>query len=220
MYDVEEDQNNTEVEEALEFLFDAFETGKTVNMSLLEQKFPDAILSLQNYKLIESDINDEIQLSKEGFIQSSEVIRHHRLAERLLYDLFQIEDPLLENKACIFEHLIKKEVEQRVCALLGHPKVCPHNKKIPPGKCCKKKLDVKKVIAPLIEMKEGEEGIIAYLNTLKENILEKLLAIGILPGETVEIIKTSPSFAVKIGMSQFAFDAEIASEIFVRLANE
>ena len=36
-------------------------------------------------------------------------------------------------------------------------------------------------------------------------------------GEPVEIIKTSPSFAVKVGMSQFAFDSEIASNIFVRL---
>lgn len=220
MYDIEEDHVDTTIEEALEFLFDKLEEDKVVARSILENKFPKVIQSLEKFKLIEPDGEKGIILTKEGYKQGIEVIRHHRLAERLLTDLFQIEVNLLENKACVLEHAIKMEVEQRVCALLGHPRVCPHNKIIPPGECCKKRLEVKKIIAPLIEMKVGESGTIAYLNTLEEHILEKLLAIGILPGEWVEIIKTTPSYAVKVGMSQFAFDSEIASNIFVRLNEE
>ncbi|MFW9971841.1 MAG: metal-dependent transcriptional regulator [Candidatus Odinarchaeota archaeon] len=220
MYDVDQEETNLEIEEALEFLFDRIEAGQCVTSKKLNSEYSDITQALKRYDLIVIDHNDEIKFTEKGNIQGIKVIRRHRLAERLFHDLLQIENDLLENTACEFEHTIKKEVEQRVCALLGHPRLCPHNKKIPPGVCCKKRLNVKKIITPLVEMKAGEKGNIAYLNTLNEAVLEKLLAIGVLPSEPVEILKTSPSWAVKIGMSQFAFDSEIASNIFVRLSDD
>lgn len=220
MYDVDQEFSLLEIEEALEYIFDRFEAGECLNSDELESEHPGVIKFLKNNDLISINNKNEIFFTERGQIQGAKVIRRHRLAERLFKDLLQMDNDLMENMACKFEHAIKKDVEHRVCALLGHPRLCPHNKIIPPGECCIKRSKVKKVISPLVEMKKGEKGSIAYLNTTNEKVLEKLLAIGILPNESIEILKTSPSWAVKIGMSQFAFDSEIASNIFVCLSDD
>ncbi|MFW9879715.1 MAG: metal-dependent transcriptional regulator, partial [Candidatus Thorarchaeota archaeon] len=158
IYDVDQEEANLEIEEALEFLYDRIEAGKCITITDMNSEYPDIVQSLEQYDLISINNDEEISFTEKGNIQGIKVIRRHRLAERLFHDLLQIENDLLENTACEFEHTIKKEVEQRVCALLGHPRLCPHNKKIPPGDCCKKRLNVKKIIAPLVEMKVGEKG--------------------------------------------------------------
>ncbi len=65
------------------------------------------------------------------------VIRRHRLAERLFSDTFAMrDDQELESNACTFEHILSPEVTERICAFLGHPTTCPHGSPIPPGACC------------------------------------------------------------------------------------
>jgi putative ABC transport system ATP-binding protein len=78
----------------------------------------------------------EVHLTESGSRRARDVVRRHRLAERLFTDTFAIEDAEAQAQACRFEHIITPELDQRICSFLGHPKTCPHGNPIPPGSCC------------------------------------------------------------------------------------
>jgi putative ABC transport system ATP-binding protein len=79
----------------------------------------------------------EGQFTEAGEARARDVIRRHRLAERLFRDVLGIHDEAeIESSACKFEHILSPEVTDRMCSLLGHPKACPHGSPIPRGTCC------------------------------------------------------------------------------------
>jgi putative ABC transport system ATP-binding protein len=78
----------------------------------------------------------QVQLTEKGQNRARDVVRRHRLAERLFKDTFRIDDHEAHTQACKFEHIISPELDQRICTFLGHPTTCPHGNPIPPGDCC------------------------------------------------------------------------------------
>ncbi|MGB8325582.1 MAG: ATP-binding cassette domain-containing protein [Candidatus Acidiferrum sp.] len=78
----------------------------------------------------------QVQLTDKGQNRARDVVRRHRLAERLFKDTFRIDDHEAHTQACKFEHIISPELDQRICTFLGHPTTCPHGNPIPPGDCC------------------------------------------------------------------------------------
>ena len=160
-------------------------------------------------------------LQGEGLKEAESVVRRHRLAERLMADVLDIQDNLLEKNACQFEHLLLEEVEENVCTLLGHPRECPHGKPIPIGQCCKRTAhELKSVVLPLCELSPGDRGRVAYLRTGDSQRLQKLLTLGVLPGVEVEMLQRFPSFVFRIGHSQMAVDREMAEGIQIRLKGQ
>ena len=81
----------------------------------------------------------QIQLTDRGKSRARDVVRRHRLAERLFKDTFRIDDHEAHSQACKFEHIISPELDARICSFLGHPTTCPHGNPIPPGECCNHK---------------------------------------------------------------------------------
>jgi DtxR family Mn-dependent transcriptional regulator len=153
----------------------------------------------------------------EGKEEGRRTIRRHRLAERLMMDVLNIRGETAEDKACQFEHLLNEGVDTKVCTMLNHPATCPHGKQIPPGDCCdeaKKSGDLG--VVPLTELKSGEEGEIAYIQTEDSKKMQKLMAMGVLPGNRIVLTQTFPSYIFRVGFSEFAIDATMAREIFVR----
>ncbi len=56
---------------------------------------------------------------------------------------------------------------------------------------------------------------VAYINTNDNKKLQKLMAMGVLPGMPIALIQKFPSYVFQIGQSQFAVDKELAESIFV-----
>ncbi|MDK2934787.1 MAG: ferrous iron transport protein [Clostridiales bacterium] len=69
----------------------------------------------------------------------------------------------------------------------------------------------------LTELKQGQKGFVAELNTNDENILRKLMSMGILPGIPLKVIQTFPSYVFQVGYTQVAVDKTIASAILVNI---
>jgi len=90
---------------------------------------------MSDFRLVEHS-NGEVRLTESGARRARDVVRRHRLAERLFTDTFSIGDTEAHQQACRFEHIISPELDQRICTFLGHPKTCPHGNPIPPGSCC------------------------------------------------------------------------------------
>ncbi|MBI3949980.1 MAG: ATP-binding cassette domain-containing protein [Acidobacteria bacterium] len=79
---------------------------------------------------------NEIILTEEGDMRARTLIRRHRLAETLFSNTLSMTDQQAEVEACVFEHILSPEMTNSICAFLGHPRMCPHGKMIPPGPCC------------------------------------------------------------------------------------
>jgi DtxR family Mn-dependent transcriptional regulator len=158
-----------------------------------------------------------VYLRQEGKEEGRRTIRRHRLAERLMMDVFNIHGETGNDKACQFEHLLNEGVDIKVCTMLNHPATCPHGKPIPPGDCCdeaRQKGDLG--VVPLTELKSNEEGEIAYILTEDNKKMQKLMAMGVLPGNRIVLIQAFPSYIFRVGFSEFAIDTNMAREIFVR----
>ena len=154
---------------------------------------------------------------QEGKEEGRKTIRRHRLAERLMMDVLNIKGEAGEDKACLFEHMLNEGVDTKVCTLLNHPTTCPHGKHIPPGDCCeeaRKSGDLG--VVPLTEFKPGDEGEIAYIQTEDSKKMQKLMAMGVLPGNRIVLVQAFPSYIFRVGFSEFAIDTGMAREIFVR----
>ena len=210
-----------QAEEILERLWILTEERKEASISLDDlgrMKKPVEQLVKAGYISVS---DNHVMLTNEGQPEATNVVRRHRLAERLLADVLGTGDVLIHEKACKFEHLLDRGLDDNICTLLGHPKVCPHGKPIPPGKCCQQEqTQTQRLVSPLSQLAQGQKGKVAYLYAPKSSQLQKLMAMGILPGAPVSLIQSFPSYAFQAGQTQFAVDKEIADAIYVRLVEE
>lgn len=194
------------------------EGAETILLDELEVGLKEAIvgqLLLAGYITVSKG---EVGLTARGLPMAANVVRRHRLAERLLTDVLSTSETLLNERACRFEHLLDRGLDDSICSLLGHPKVCPHGKPIPPGRCClEDRRELQKVVSPLSQMASGESGKIAYIYATQAAKLQKLVSMGILPGAPVSLIQGFPSYVFQVRQTQFAVDKEIADAIYVRL---
>jgi DtxR family Mn-dependent transcriptional regulator len=159
----------------------------------------------------------KIELTDKGEKRAKKIVRRHRLAEMLLYEVFELEKERIHPEACKFEHVLSPEVTDSVCTFLGHPPMCPHDNPIPRGECCYKfKKEVKPLVIPLREMQPGEEGRIVFIAPREHTRLDRLSALGVIPGSILKLHQKQPSFVIKIGETELAIEEDIANDIYVK----
>ena len=81
--------------------------------------------------LVEMDARRHVTLTPRGVELAEQVLRRHRLTERLLVDLLGMQWHEVHEEAHRLEHQISGAVEQRVLAALDGPTTCPHGNPIP-----------------------------------------------------------------------------------------
>lgn len=72
-----------------------------------------------------------INLTADGLRLAEQVVRRHRLAERLLTDILGLSWADAHVEAGKWEHVISEPVERAINRLLDHPTTCPHGNPIP-----------------------------------------------------------------------------------------
>ena len=72
-----------------------------------------------------------LELTREGRTRAVEVLRKHRLAERLLLDVIGLEWDAVHAEACRWEHVMSDRVEDRLAELLHEPVVDPYGNPVP-----------------------------------------------------------------------------------------
>ena len=77
--------------------------------------------------------NRRIEFTDQGVELAREVVRKHRLAERLLLDLIDLDWVMVHDEACRWEHVMSDAVEMRLLDLLHHPSTDPYGNPIPDG---------------------------------------------------------------------------------------
>jgi putative ABC transport system ATP-binding protein len=133
-------EENQDFDEVLEHLWTRREsTDHMESTDFTEMQWRRLIATLSRIGLVEM-VDGEERFTAAGEERARNVIRRHRLAERLFMDVLSIRDEVeIESSACKFEHILSPDVTDRICTLLGHPVACPHGSPIPPGDCCAEK---------------------------------------------------------------------------------
>ncbi len=177
---------------------------------------PELLAELQQAKMISIGSDQRVKLLQDGREQAVQIIRRHRLAERLMCDVLsrRVED--IEEAACEFEHLIAEGITSSICTLLGHPRFCPHSKPIPEGECC---VQAREELHPIVVSGDllgvGATARVAYIATREHGLMQKLGALGITPGVTIKILQKWPSFVILCDETEIAVEANVARSVYV-----
>jgi DtxR family Mn-dependent transcriptional regulator len=173
----------------------------------------DCIRALSAVALVDVGTDGQFRFSPEGERRARQLVRSHRLAERLVQDVL---GQSAEPSACEFEHLLGTEVVDAICTLLGHPRECPHGYPIPPGECCERSAQtVTRQVKLLADMAIGASGRIAWVYARSDAQLHALDSLQLRPGAMVTLHQRRPSFVVECEGAHLALDDTLAREINV-----
>ena len=213
---VEEDR----IDELLELIWTLREEGVS-DIDHLVETTPDIEARSILRKMIKDDLfqveGNRMILKERGEEKAREIVRRHRLTERLLHEIFEMSEEEVEEEACKLEHILSSGVTESVCTFLGHPPTCIHGKPIPRGDCCSKfKKEIKPLVIPLEELGLGEEGRIVFIAPKSHQRLDRLSTLGIVPGSILRMHQKNPSYVVQMGETTLALDRDIVRNIYVK----
>ncbi|MCP4678523.1 MAG: metal-dependent transcriptional regulator [Deltaproteobacteria bacterium] len=173
------------------------------------------IAVLEEESLLRVD-GSELILTPTGRHRARRLVRCHRLAESLLYMVFDLDWTERERIACEVEHTLVPELADGICTLLGHPTECPDGKEIPPGVCCVAHWQsVSSRVIPLSELPPGSRARILFVKPAATDRLRRLTEVGLNPGVLLTLQQRTPSYSVRYEGTDLALDSGVAADIFV-----
>jgi len=155
------------------------------------------------------------RLTKRGHKIALNVLRRHRLTERLLTDVLHISWSRAHDAACKLEHCIDEEVTDSIDTALAHPTTCPHGNPIPrPG------MAVSDASTRLVELSAHDAGIvIRVVDEEEEGALPYLESIGLIPGAAFTVEGHVPfdgAVILTLRESEFTVSKRAASLVVVQ----
>jgi len=167
-----------------------------------------------------------LELTDAGRGKAVDVMRKHRLAERLLSDVIGLDWAYVHEEACRWEHVMSEQVERRLVELLGHPTESPYGNPIPG-------------LAQLgdVPAKNFEQGVVGLVRRLNEaggpitgtvrrlaepvqvdpELLQQLKGAGVMPGASGDYRYSEGYVLVQMDGNDEGLElpVEVASHIFL-----
>lgn len=207
------------LEEYLEAIHELCEEGTPVIQARLAERLghsapavSETVRRLREEGYIED--GRSLALTDSGREIASNVVRKHRLAERLLTDVIGLAWERAHVEACRWEHVISDEVAERLVVLLGNPTTCPHGNPIPGSGAQPRQLSALSGAARgqtvrLERVTEQVEIDIEALSYLSEH--------GFVPGVSAVVASRAPdgSLTLEIGEARMALGPALAQQLFV-----
>jgi len=176
----------------------------------------NTIESMEKQSLVLHQPYKGVKLTAKGRKIALDVVRRHRLSERLLVDILRLEWSKAHDAACKLEHAFAdKELSRPLEKALGNPKTCPHGNPIPSesGKLVEEQSET------LMSLDAGEKGTIVKVTDEREDILQYLAKLGLIPGALVEVDEKAPfngPIMVRVGNANYALGRNVATVIWVK----
>ena len=191
------------------------QSGPTVSQTVARME-RDGLLTVQGDR--------HLELTDEGTVLATRVMRKHRLAERLLTDVIGLDWELVHAEACRWEHVMSETVERRLVELLDHPTESPYGNPIP-GLDELGESEVGEEfmldVEPLASAAKAEESRVHVRRISEEmqkdeHLKGALRRVGALPGKTVTVVATAEGVLLGSGGETAEIVPEAAEHIFVK----
>lgn len=157
---------------------------------------------------------DGLALSQPGRRRATDVVRRHRLTERLLSDVIGLEWWKVHHEAERWVGVVSDDVEQRLLELLGDPGTCPHGNPIPGSS---NRPDQHREIA-LADAQPGPVRVVRITETLEgdDEALQLLQNCGFLPDRDAEVQRIDDGWVLVAGSVQdAALPPHVAAHTYV-----
>ncbi|WP_147103348.1 metal-dependent transcriptional regulator [Nesterenkonia populi] len=168
----------------------------------------------------------QLELTESGRELAVQVMRKHRLAERLLSDVIGLDWPYIHEEACRWEHVMSERVERRLVEILEDPVESPYGNPIPGLE----KLGVKRVAHPAslarttlrraAELHGGQNSHwriqrLAESIQVEPEVLEQLLDVRLRPGVDVTVKGMNEAYVLLsvLDEQEGEFDVELPLEV-------
>jgi DtxR family Mn-dependent transcriptional regulator len=126
------------VEEYLETIYELEEAGIVPMRARIVERLgvsapsvSETVKRLEREGYLTLDANKAMVLTETGRKYATDMVRRHRLAERLLVDVLHVPWHQVHEEACRLEHAISDNLERHLVVLLDDPATCPHGNPIP-----------------------------------------------------------------------------------------
>ena len=128
------------------------------------------------------------ELTTEGLHRALRVVRRHRLLELFLHRIMGFELQDLHVRALALQSAIDEEFEERMDAMLDHPRIDPHGRPIPGKNATWPKLGD----SALLDLPPGTSGQISRITTDSTEVIEYLHGLGVRPGAVMVLENVAP----------------------------
>ena len=222
----ESPEHHPAFEEYSETIFELAEDGIDVIQARIAERLDvsrpavsEMVKRMHRAGLVVVDDQSTIELTEEGRRLATTVVRRHRVAERFLTDILQLNWTQAHHEAGRWEHVISPLVEEALMNLLDDPTTCPHGNPIP-GSGYTKPLDA----MPLVEIGVDGDFVVERIPEeleFLEGQLAFLEAAGLLPGRRGTILSIAPDGTTTVSVDDRAvgISAFAASRILVSAAS-
>ena len=165
-----------------------------------------------------------IKLTPKGARLARDVMRKHRLAERLLIDVIGLEWEKVHDEACRWEHVISDDVERRLLRILHAPTRSPYGNPIPGLKelgLDHEHVPFREGVVPLSEVVPNRGEITVTMERMSENlqadaeVLSALAALGLRPGVEFVVRRVGIDLRFCVGDDAVTVDEAVAELLFV-----
>jgi DtxR family Mn-dependent transcriptional regulator len=163
----------------------AARTSELVKMlNIVPGTVTNTVERLEKRGLIKHEAYRGVKLTKEGRAIALQVLRRHRLSERLLSDVLRMKWDRIHEAACQLEHGVTEEVARNIEKLLEQPPTCPHGNPIPTlsGRIADEPT------TPLSTLSPGAEGTVTRITDESQTMLERIERLGLKPGVHVKVV--------------------------------
>jgi DtxR family Mn-dependent transcriptional regulator len=191
------------------------QSGPTVSQTVARME-RDGLLTVQGDR--------HLELTEEGQLLATRVMRKHRLAERLLTDVIGLDWELVHEEACRWEHVMSETVERRLLDLLGDPTESPYGNPIPGldelgGKPADE--DFMAGVQSLTAAAGSDRATVLVRRISEEmqkdeSLMSALRRVGATPDQTVAIKATPDGVLLGSGGETAEIIPEAADHIFVK----
>lgn len=209
------------VEDYLKVIYDLGRTGAPVTTSAIAGRLAVAagtvtgmIKKLATLNLVTHEHYRGVVLTEAGRRIALEVIRHHRLVERYLFEAMGVPWDQVHVEAEKWEHVLSEAMEERMDEILGSPTTDPHGSPIPT-----RDLEVEeRERSPLSEMVAGQRGMVAEVGDEDAAMLRYFADLGLFPETEVEVVSVDPfegPMTLLIGGKERSIGRPAAGHIYV-----
>jgi DtxR family transcriptional regulator, Mn-dependent transcriptional regulator len=162
-------------------------SGPTVSQTVARME-RDGLLRVKDDRLLE--------FTDEGRLTAVEVMRKHRLAERLLLEVIGLPWEKIHDEACRWEHVMSEEVERRLVDMVSDPNVSPFGMPVPGLELLGLPLREAVSCTPLTDCGDGEFLLSRIGEPLQVDpqFLIQLRDLELLPGKKVLVTKNNENW--------------------------
>lgn len=157
---------------------------------------------------------DAVALTERGREQALKLVRAHRLLERYLHEGEGVPLERLHGLADGLEHTTDEATLRDLDRLMGAPERDPHGHPIPTATGVLPAVEG----ATLTELAPGVEGLVVMVADDRDDLLARLVALGLVPDQRVRVVGTAPRGGVRVRVTDRDLDvaAELADRVLVR----